>query len=63
MKFIVWKTEWDWKATTEENYNRYIQNAREIKTFNKRDGFESAEDVADYLKKWFGASEVIVINR
>lgn len=60
MKFIIWKTEWDWKATTEENYNRYIQNAREIKTFSKRDGFESAEDVVDYLKKWFGASEVII---
>lgn len=60
MRFIVWKTEWDWKATTEENYNRYIQNAREIKTFNKRDDFESAEDVVNYLKEWFGASEVIV---
>lgn len=38
-------------VTSEENYNRRIQNAREIK---RMDGFTTVEEVIDYWKEWFG---------
>lgn len=38
-------------VTSEENYNRRIQNAREIK---RMDGFTTVEEVIDYWVKWFG---------
>ena len=38
-------------VTSEENYNRRIQNAREIK---RMDGFSTVEEVIDYWVKWFG---------
>lgn len=38
-------------VTSEENYNRRIKNAREIK---RMDGFATVEEVIDYWKEWFG---------
>jgi hypothetical protein len=50
MKQVIYKENGIYKVTNEENYNRMIQNAREIKTMND---FESAEEIIDYFVMWF----------
>ena len=42
-----------WTFTTKENYERRIQNAREIHQFSKRDGFACTRDVINYVRKHF----------
>lgn len=46
----------EYKMTTKTNFNKYIQNAREISTFN---GFTSANQVAEYLTKYCKNVEVL----
>ena len=43
----------EWTLTTKENYERRIQNAREIHYFSKRDGFQCTADVIHYVMKHF----------
>ena len=45
-----------YKMTTKTNFNRYIQNALEISTFN---GFTSANQVAEYLTKYSKNVEIL----
>lgn len=59
MKWIIWDVGSGWQATTEENYRAYISNARLYKKFERSMGFESEQDVKDYLCGYFGATEVI----
>ena len=54
MKTVIYKTNGLYKTTSEENYNRVIQNAREI--HNMYD-FESAEEIIEYYVKWFGCNK------
>ena len=42
-----------WTFTTKENYERRIQNAREIHYFSKRDGFQCTADVIHRIMKQF----------
>ena len=51
MKFVIYKELGNFKTTTEENYNRRIQNAREICTWN--DNFKTAEEIIDFVIKHF----------
>ncbi len=43
----------EWTFTTKENYERRIQNAREIHHFSKRDGFQCTADVIHHIMKQF----------
>lgn len=54
MKTVIYKENGIYKTTTEENYNRTIQNAREIHIMKD---FESAEEIKEYYIKWFKCSE------
>lgn len=61
MKQVIYKENGLYKITNEENYNRTIQNAREIKVM---EDFESAEEIINYFINWFGskAEDFIVIE-
>ena len=54
-KFYIWQEDEDWYGTNEKNAGARIKNAREILTFAARNGFETADDVKDYIKKYFKA--------
>jgi hypothetical protein len=54
MKQVIYKENGIYKVTNEENYNRRIQNAREIKIMND---FENAEEIIDYFVMWFGCNK------
>lgn len=54
MKTVIYKENGVYKTTTEENYNRVIQNARQIHTMQD---FESAEEIIEYYIKWFGCTK------
>ena len=43
----------EWTFTTKENYERRIQNAREIHYFSKRNGFACTADVMHHIMKQF----------
>lgn len=49
MKQIIYKENGVYKVTTKENYNRNIQNAREISVM---ENFESVEEIIEYFVKW-----------
>lgn len=61
MKTVIYKENGVYKTTTEENYNRPVQNAREIYIMN---GFESVEEIIEYLVKWcrYNREDFIVIE-
>jgi hypothetical protein len=61
MKTVIYKENGIYKTTNEENYNKRIQNARQI--HEMRD-FETAEEIKEYYTKWFGctAEDFIVIE-
>ena len=50
MKTVIYKENGIYKTTNEENYNRAIQNAREVHTMYD---FDSAEEIIEYFVKWF----------
>lgn len=54
MKTVIYKANGIYKTTNETNYNRTIQNAREIQTMYD---FESAEEIKEYYIKWFNCKE------
>lgn len=54
MKTVIYKENGVFKTTNEENYNRAIQNAREV---NVMKDFESAEEIIEYFVKWFKSNE------
>ena len=54
MKTVIYKESGVYKTTTEENYNRAIQNAREIHIMKD---FESADEIKEYYIKWFKCNE------
>ena len=60
-KMIVWKFFEDFRATTEENYNARISNARKIWNFTKHDGFNSFDDVVNHIEKCFGIDRENII--
>ncbi len=62
MKMVIYKENGVYKVTTEENYNRTIQNAREI---NIMENFESVEEIIDYFVKWCrrNKEDFIVIDK
>lgn len=49
MKTVIYKENGVFKATTEENYNSKIQNARVIHTLAD---FESAQEIIDYYIRY-----------
>lgn len=51
MKIVIYQELGTLKTTTEENYNRRIQNAREIQTWKD---FKTAEEIIDYCIKYCG---------
>lgn len=61
MKCVIYKENGVYKVTNEENYNRSIQNAREISVM---ENFESAEEVIEYFVKWcrYNKEDFIVIE-
>lgn len=46
----------DFEFTTRENYEAYIGDARASRRFYKRDGFNTFEDVLEYIERCFGIS-------
>lgn len=48
--FYIYKESNIWKMTNEKNYKSRIQNEREIQSF---DGFDTAEEIIEYMNKWF----------
>jgi len=50
-KYVIFKQNGVYKMTTEENYARPIQNAREITTFNN---MNSKDEIVEYVKKYLG---------
>lgn len=53
-KYILHKNIFnDFIFTDKENYNARIQNAELIHTFQKCEGFETEEDVIEYVIKYF----------
>ena len=51
-KYILYKENNDYKFTNEANYHARIANANQIATFEKDAGFETADDVIDYVCKY-----------
>jgi len=51
MKTVIYKENGIYKTTTEENYNRNIQNAKEICSW---ENFSSAEEIIEYLIMYLG---------
>lgn len=49
MKTIIYKSGNGYNATTEENYFARVQDANKIARFSNCQGFDSPQDVADYL--------------
>lgn len=43
----------EWAFTSKENYERRIQNAREVYHFTKRGGFQCTVDVINYVRAHF----------
>lgn len=54
MKTVIYKENGVYKTTNEENYNRRIQNARQIHVMKD---FLSAEEIILYYINFFGCSE------
>lgn len=51
---VVWKDIFgDFHMTTKENHLKMISNAREKWDFNKSQGFESVDDVFEYVEEFF----------
>lgn len=50
-KYVIFKQNGVYKMTTEENYARPIQNAREITTFNN---MTSKDEIIEYVEKYLG---------
>lgn len=51
----------DIKGTPEDNYNAQIRNANKVINFSD-DGFDSIEQVVDYVKKYFKVSGDIIVK-
>lgn len=60
-KYIIYKTAFGYKGTTEENYNARIQNARKIKDFS---AFDNTNDIIECLVKYCGIEHdnIIIID-
>lgn len=58
MKKYILKTAFysDFEFMSRENYEAYISDARAVRKFYKRDGFNTFEDVLEYIEKYFGVS-------
>ena len=54
MKTVIYKENGVYKTTNEENYNRRIQNARQIHVMKD---FLSAKEIILYYINFFGCSE------
>lgn len=50
-KYVIFKQNGVYKMTTEENYARPIQNAREITSFNN---MSSKDEIIEYVEKYLG---------
>ena len=63
-KYVIWNSFNEWKGTTEENYNSYIQDARKIHAFTKNNGFYCVLDVKNFVKQFFKYSddEIIILD-
>lgn len=46
----------DFEFTTIENHKAQISDARAVHKFNRRDGFNTFDDVLRYIEKWFNIS-------
>lgn len=57
IKYIIWDSFDGWRGTTVENYNSYVQNARKINDFPKRNGFGCVLDVENFVKQFFKYSD------
>lgn len=60
MKIVIYKGMGIYKTTTEENYNKRIQNASQICCW---ENFETAEEIINYCVKYCGkkAEDFIIV--
>ena len=58
-KYVMYKALGTWYITTAENYNRYIEDARQIHNLSR--DFEEAKAIVDY--NWHGFDDVEVIQK
>lgn len=60
MQYIIYGQKGMYRMTTLQNYERYVQNAREINYF---DDFDTIDEVLEYVKKYFSIPiENIIIS-
>lgn len=59
--YIIYKEGSQILGTNEDNYNRRIQNEREIQNFTKS-GFNTVEEVKEYMKKYGHVPGQIIIK-
>lgn len=55
-KYILVDVAYGFKLWTRENYEAYITNARGCWEFTKHNGFNTADDVLEYVEKYFKIS-------
>ena len=58
-KYVMYESLGTWYITTAENYNRYIEDARQIHNLGR--DFEEAKAIVDY--NWHGFDDVEIIKR
>lgn len=51
-KIIIREVFGDWEVTTEENYNAFIRDARQVKKLSGKE-FENIEEVKDFVKSLY----------
>lgn len=50
--YVIYDSFNGFAMTNENNFNAYIMNANEITEFKKSNGFETLDDVVNYIKKY-----------
>ena len=60
--YYIWedKMSHDFCGMKKEDYDQVIWNARAKMTFSRANGFESIEEVADYVRTYFGVEPTII---
>lgn len=63
--FYVWENRLthDFQGMLKSEYERAIWNANKLVTFAKSNGFETIDDVIEYVKKYSQDVEPMIIHR
>lgn len=51
-KIVIREVLGDWEVTTEENYNAFIRDARQVKKLSGKE-FQSIEEVKEFIKSLY----------